>query len=1172
MSRLSSCLLVLFSLTLGVEVAIGQTTSGSIVGSVTDASGASVPTAEIRLTNIDTTEARRMETNATGLYQFVNIPPAKYRLDVEKMGFKRIAREPIVVEVQSTVKIDVVLEVGAATDTVQVTAEVPQLQSETSSLGQVIDQRKVNELPLNGRNPLALVALVPGVVPQGQTQQTPTGTNIWAWGNYQIGGGMADQSSSYLDGAPMNIAYGHIVSFVPSQDALQEFKVQTNNLSADFGRFAGGVVNFSTKSGTNTLHGSVFEFLRNKVLNANAFFNNASGVKTPAFTQNQFGGTIGGPVYIPRVYDGRNKTFFFFSEEDFQLRQGVAFVTTVPTAQQRLGDFSNIRNPDGSLATIYDPLTTAPNPNQPGSYVRQPFPGNVVPTNRYDNTATKLLPLMFPFPNTPGNPITGTNNWAGNSSAGGENNELVARVDHSISEKSHLFGRYTYWGNTNIAINPLGNGICADRCSEKYANNNVALDYVYTLNPTTILSIRGSYLRFAFNRNPLNLGFDVTKIGWPASLQSQIQFPSTPAPSITGYDPLLPNGTTFFALQGGTSVIIARSDMKRIAGDLTKIFGSHTLKFGGEFEAMTLNSTLNNSSPGFFTFNQNFTASDPLHPVGGSGLASFLLGFPASGSATENYKPSGALHYPAVFIQDDWKITRKLTFNLGIRWEEEAPWTERYNRLSYFDPNIISPLTQQAGLQNKGSIALVASSTRSSRSNVDPSYNQFSPRVGLAYQLAPQTVIRAGYGIFWLPNEVAQQSFPSFNPINSFSTPFTSSIDGGLTPSGHLSNPFPSGIGQPVGRNPSFQQVFFGQSFSDFLPTSPYGYAQQWNVNIQQQLSKGLLFDIAYVGSKGTHIPFASGLINQLPDQDLAMGSQLLRQVPNPFVGLATLGPLAAPTIPFEQLLRPYPQYNSLSAIAFNYGDSTYEALQLKVEKRFAVGASILVSYSYSKLISDTDSLNSFLESNGQGAVQDWNNLNGEKSLASFDVPQRLVVSYVLDLPFGKGRRFLSNISGLANQFVGNWGLQGITTYQNGFPLHLTVAQNTSNSYNTSLRPNVVGLSGTSESGSRESRLNEWFNAGAFAQPAPFTFGNESRNDPRLQGDGVSNWDISAFKNFAIGKNERVGMQFRAEFFNLTNRPQFSAPGQIFGTPQFGQVSGQANLPRLIQFALRLRF
>jgi hypothetical protein len=1156
-------------LMLAASLTYAQTASGSVVGSITDATGAFVPNAQVILTNLDTTQARRMETSSAGLYQFVNVPPARYRLEVDKTGFRRIAREPIRVEVQTTVTIDLALEVGTASESVQVTAETPQLQSETSSLGQVVDARKVNELPLNGRNPLSLVALVPGVVMQGQTGQTPTGTNIWAWGNYQIGGGMADQSSSFLDGAPMNIAYGHIVSFVPSQDSVQEFKVQTNNLSSEFGRFAGGVVNFSTKSGTNDWHGGAWEFLRNKVLNANAFFNNASGVKTPSFTQNQFGGSIGGPVHIPHLYDGRNKTFFFFTDEDFQLRQGVAFVTTVPTAAQRQGDFSSTRAANGSVIPIYDPLTTVKDPNRPGFYIRQQFPGNVIPSNRFDNTATKLLPLMFPAANTLGT-ATGSNNWAGNSSAGGQNNEAVLRMDHNISDKQHLFGRYTYWANTNLAIDPLGNGICADRCSETYANNNVALDDVYILTPTTILSIRASYLRFAFNRTPLNLGFDLTKIGWPASLKSQIQFPLLPTPSIAGYDPLLPNGTTFFALAGGTSVIIARSDMKRIAGDLTKIIGSHAFKFGGEFEAMTLNSTLNNTSSGSFTFSQNFTASDPLHPAGGSGMASFLLGFPASGSASENYKPSGALHYPALFAQDDWKVTHKLTLNLGVRWEEEAPWTERYNRLSYFDTNLVSPLTQQAGFNYKGTIGLVASPTRSSRSNVDPNYRQFSPRFGLAYQLTPKTVIRSGYGIFWLPNEVAQGTFPSFNPINSFATPFTASIDGGLTPSGHLSNPFPQGIGQPVGRNPIFQQAFFGQSFSAFLPTIPPGYAQQWNFNIQQQFGNGVLLDAAYVGSKGTHLGFSSGLINQLPDSTLALGNQLLTQVANPFLGLVQLGSLAAPTIPYGQLLRPYPQYNSLSATAFNYADSAYEALQLKVEKRFAAGASILVSYAFSKLISDTDSLNSFLESGGQGTQQNWNNLRADRSLASFDIPQRLVVSYVLDLPFGKGRRFLSRTQGFANQVIGGWGLQGITTYQNGFPLHLTAAQNTSNSYNSSLRPNVVGNS--SLSGSRESRLGMWFNTAAFAQPAPFTFGNASRNDPKLQMDGVSDWDISVFKNFLFGRNERLGMQFRAEFYNLTNRAQFSAPGQIFGTAQFGQVSGQANLPRLIQFALRFRF
>jgi hypothetical protein len=590
------------------------------------------------------------------------------------------------------------------------------------------------------------------------------------------------------------------------------------------------------------------------------------------------------------------------------------------------------------------------------------------------------------------------------------------------------------------------------------------------------------------------------------------------------------------------------------------------LKFGGEFTQMTLNSTLNNNAVGSFTFNQNFTASDPLHPAGGAGLASYLLGFPATGNALENYKPSGALHYPAVYVQDDWKIGRRLTFNLGLRWEEEGPWTERYDRLSYFDTTVQNPILQQY----KGAVGLVGSSTRGERSNVNPGYRQFGPRAGVAFQLTPKTVVRSGYGIFWLPNQVAQQTFPSFNPINSVPTPFTSSIDGGITPFGRFSNPFPNGIVQPPGRNQQFQQILLGQSISEFLPAMPYGYAQQWNFNIQREMGNGFLIDAAYAGAKGTHLPFASGLINQLPDQTLSLGTDLLRQVPNPLFGSVQQGPLSAATVPYGQLLRPFPQYNSLSVIAFNQADSSYEALQIKAEKRFSAGASLLVSYAFSKMISDTDSLNSFLEINGQGTVQNWNNLKAERALASFDVPQRLVVSYVIDLPFGRGRRLASNISGALNKIVGGWGLQGITTYQTGFPLHLTVAQNTSNSYNSSLRPNVVGNS--SMSGSRQDRLNQWFNTAAFAQPAVFTFGNASRNDPMLQADGMKNWDISVFKNTGFGHDERYGVQFRAEFFNVTNRAQFSAPGQTFGTPQFGQISGQANLPRLVQLALRLRF
>ena len=396
--RASAAIMLLFVAALGCA----QTTSGKIMGTLTDQSGAVVAATEVTLVNLGTNDTRQVPTNASGLYQFVNVPPGTYRIKVQKQGFKTVTREPISLQVEGSVEIDLSLEVGSESESVTVTAGTPLIQAETASLGAVIDQRETNEIPLNGRNPMALAALVPGVVPQGQSMQNPTGTNIFAWGNYQIGGGMANQSVAFLDGSPMNAANGGLQALVPTQDSLQEFKVDTNNLSAEYGRFAGGAINFRTKSGTNELHGSAWEFLRNKVLNANTYFGNQAGLPNPPFTQNQYGFNIGGPIFFPHLYDGRNKTFFFVNWEGFGLRQGRGAAETVPTAAERTGDLSALGVP------IYDPTTTcgASAGVQCGSgqqlYDRTAFPNATIPSYRLNSTALAYLSTFYPIPNAPG--------------------------------------------------------------------------------------------------------------------------------------------------------------------------------------------------------------------------------------------------------------------------------------------------------------------------------------------------------------------------------------------------------------------------------------------------------------------------------------------------------------------------------------------------------------------------------------------------------------------------------------------------------------------------------------------------------------------------------------------------------------------------------------------------
>jgi len=635
---------------------------------------------------LGTNEKRTQPTNGDGLYQFVNVTPGQYSVEVQKPGFKRILRSPITVETQSTSKIDIPLQVGDVSQTVEVTAQTPLLQPESSSLGQVVDERKTTELPLNGRNPLNLVALVPSVVPQGGSMSAPNGQNPFAWGNYQIGGGMANQSMTWLDGSPVNGGYLNITALIPTQDALQEFKVATSNLSPEYGRFAGGVVNFTTKSGTNIVHGSAWEFLRNKELNANTFFNNKSGVPRPAFTQNQFGVNLGGPVMIPKLYNGRDKTFFFFDYEGFRLRQGQSSTQTVPTVAERNGDLSAYAAAVGT--GIYDPLTTCgtdpSKPCAPGAATgtRQPFAGNKIPSSRINATSLKYLNTYFPMPNTPGD-AKGIGNWVGNGSAGGGNNETVVHIDQNVSEKQHITARYTYWGDLNLPTDPFQNGICQDRCTETFNTNNFVLGDTYSFSPSTIMEVRLSYQRFSYDRTPSTLGYDLGQLGpgW-APLNSQVLFRDVPVMVINGFD----TANTFNS-QGAGSVILSRNDNYRAAGTLTHIAGKHTIKFGAEFLRILHNYTQTNVPTGTFTFNPDLTAANAISTAGsGAGLATYLLGYPSTGNISTPALVAGQQLYPAIFINDDWHITPKLTLNIGLRWEHSGPWTERFDRLSYFDP------------------------------------------------------------------------------------------------------------------------------------------------------------------------------------------------------------------------------------------------------------------------------------------------------------------------------------------------------------------------------------------------------------------------------------------------------------------------------------------------------
>lgn len=1138
---------------------------GSLAGTLTDSGGGALPGATVVLIHEGTQDRREIRTDAEGYYQFVNLQPAAYRLEVEAAGFKRFVRSGITIAVNQSARIDVQMEIGTVTESVEVKADTPMLEPQTSSLGQVVDERKVRDLPLNGRNPLALVALVPSVVPQSGSQRAPAGQNFFAWGNFQIGGGTTNQSQSYLDGAPLNINYGNLLALVPTQDSLAEFKVQTNSLSAEFGRTAGGVINMATRSGTNRFSGTVYEFLRNRSLNANTFFSNRGGLERPPFVQNQYGAAGSGPII-------EDKLFFMANWEGYRQRTGRSLVLSVPTAAMRAGNFSDLRAANGNLIPIYDPYTVcgrlgnnACNRDANGNEIvlRQPFAGNVIPTNRL-NPASVAYTKAWGLPNTTGAQYTNVGNFVTNISAGANADWFTYRSDYNLSSKQRIFGRYSIWKSLTLEIDPFGSHAypteLVQGSPESFTTQQALIADTYSFSPNTVLEVRVSWLRQFYNRYSSSYGFDLTSLGWPSFMNEQVTARFLPAVTV--------QGLTSFSNNTG-SLIEGRTEDRNLGGTLTHIRGSHTLKTGGEIRIGPFNYIQTAGATGNFSFTNVFTANNPFSPAGGYGFASFMIGTAVSASIPVAQPVSAQQIYRALYFQDDWRVTRKLTLNLGLRYDLAGPWSERYDRLSLFLPDVASPLAQKVNLPLRGKFALVNSPDRPSRNALDTNKTMFSPRFGLAYQLIPKTVLRAGYGMFYIPNQVAFNNSPHSDTVNSFANAFIGTLDN-VTPNNLFNNPYPNGLIKPSGHDPNFEQRLWGFAPSSILSNNAYGYMQQWNFNLQRELPWGIYVDAAYAGSKGTHLPVGGFQLNQLPDQYLSMGQQLSQLVPNPFFGVVNQGALVAATVTRGQLLRPYPQFTGLAMQPLGVGASNYHSFQLKAQRRFAGGGSVLVAYTNAKLITaGTDSHTNWLETDGgSGAFQNFNNFSAERALSSFDVAQRLVASFAWDVPVGRGQRYLSGIDGVGGKLVSGWGVEGIATFQGGMPIHLSATPNSTGSMGGGVRPNSTGKS-AELTGPAQSRLARWFDTSVFTQPAPYTFGNLGRSLADVRSHGINNWDLAFFKNTVFGNENRMNLQFRAEFFNLLNRVQFGFPGQTLGNPQFGIVNSQVNEPRLLQLALR---
>src|SRR5688572_830665 len=681
-------------LTLLAVPAMSQSFYGSLISVVQDDQGGVIPGATVMLTNTATSERREGVSGSDGEYRFLNLVPGTYRLEVELAGFQRYVRDAIEVNVQSAPRIDVNLQLGSLSETVLVSGEAPVLQTENASIGIVMESSRIRQLSLNGGNVLNLITLAPSVVPQGGSEGSLTGKNVFAAGNYQIGGGTANQSASYFDGVPVqDSAYGNIVVLTPSPEAVAEFRVQTNNSSAEFGRFVGGVVNIASRSGTNTYRGSIFEQHRNKALNSNTFFGERAGLDKPPFVQNNFGGSMGGPVL-------QNKLFFFGSFEGYRNREGVLFRRTVPTAAMKAGDFSDYRGSGQTVVPIYDPWTQC-GINNPGTGVfngvcgapgvpnRQQFPGNIIPANRISPIAKKFLEFpIYAEPTVAGRWTT--NNFERNTSVGGDNNQVNVRADYNMSQNNRIIGRYTRFDSTNLPVDTYGNGQTnGDPYSpEHFITTQVMLADTYTFNSSTVLDVRFGLMRWDYDRTPGNLGTDpVSTFGLPVVPYGQIPERSD------GVPPTIPNIGAGSNQVIGTGLIYADDYTYSFTPTVTKIMGDHTLKAGANILNGEVNYFQNNNVGGTFTFANNPTALDGTNPgATGDPFASFLIGQPTGGTYQSSNFNYGRSKYQAYFVEDSWQVNSRLTLNLGLRMGKPGAYFETEDRLVTFNPDMVNPL------------------------------------------------------------------------------------------------------------------------------------------------------------------------------------------------------------------------------------------------------------------------------------------------------------------------------------------------------------------------------------------------------------------------------------------------------------------------------------------------
>ncbi len=1143
----------LFLLTLCVLPLWAQDARGTVVGRVTDSSGAVILGAEVRITNDSTNVSAVARSNDAGNWVLPYLLPGTYTLSCEFQGFKKWTRPSIQVRINDTVEVNIALEIGDVTETVTVTDTTPLLSSAEASLGQVVDERRVLELPLFAGNAMDLVHLAPGTVNGTDMRLRKAGFNnapsqfsTDGGGNYQNEFSIDGVSNTYSDGTSPRVA------FSPPATAISEFKIQTSVFDASLGHTMGSTVNVSTKAGTNDIHGEMHEWLRHSMFDCPDIFQNRSGQGLAVYQDNRYGFSVGAPVVLPKIYNGKNRTFWFFAWEanKFGSAAGGSATSTVPTAKMHNGDLSEWLAL-GSSYQVYDPMTTTKVGDR---YVRQPIAGNIIPANRIDPVGKKLIDL-FPLPNQ-----AGTKEFLNNYYRTGKALEdywvWMARFDHAFSENHRIFIRLhrDFWEeDKNRWFNDNNNGIVLNR-----NNKGFAFDDVYVINPTFLLNFRYGITYQDFPERRVSQGYDLASLGFSSKLLSLIPDKSLATIPRVNVAPF----TVLSNWESGDGV--TASTTNSFVLNLTKLQGNHSFRFGPELRIYRESRNRYNTavSPQFTPASTYTRATDTsTAPTRGGELAAFLLGVPAGDmSIVDSYVEQDK--YFALYLQDDWKLRKNLTLNLGLRWEMETPLTERFNRSAlHYAFNTANPLNDAAraayalnpipelaaaDFKAMGGLTFAGANNRKYWKGEK---NNLAPRFGLAYQVTPKTVVRAGYGVFFASIGV---NYTNTNLTGfSQSTPMQATKDSGITYIATNGNPFPDGLLKPPGASDGLM-TNIGQSVSFFAEERKHPYSQRWSIGFQRELPMKTMIEMSYVGNRNVRVGVNRELsytpakyLSTSPTRDQATIDYLGKTFPNPYYGLNSI---YGKNSSRANLLRPYNQFSSVVLQSDPAAYTWYHSMQSRIERRFADGWTAQVSYTWSKAMQATEFLNS-------------SDLMPSEVISDLDRPHRISGSGIWEIPFGHKRKWGADSHKAVNFILGGWQFNALYQHQSGQALGFGNVIFNGDLDNIVLPKGQRGVDG-------------WFNVNAgFERASAKQLGSNIRTFPLrfsgVRGPTQDRWDFSMIKTFRI--SERWNCQFRAETFNGLNHPNLANPTTTVTSSTFGVITSQ-NPPRSWQFSLKLTF